>query len=293
MPRWTTALFLLTAVSAVAQDAPPPAPAPDAVPATAPAAPGPPPETVTGPLRAELTGMAETRRWFRDPPKTGGESEVMLQMRLCGDRLSDVARAGRPLFDVAVDEAGHSMLRPEGYTDREKTETFRIRSSPESLRERGLTMSARLLAASRGAKTATLRGSMRIIRAAGPSEDVVIESPAVFRGKRVEHPRLAGLDIEIDIVSNDKVPTIPPGQFALAVLMGKNMERVKGLEFHDPWLTRLRMNPRNMQTSDGETVAVYTFPDPATLENSLMVVEVWPQVEDFQLPIELKDIPLP
>ncbi|MBK8914265.1 MAG: hypothetical protein IPM64_06620 [Phycisphaerales bacterium] len=286
-------LILFSAALAVAQDAPPPAPPAEPATAVAPTEPGPPPETVTGPLRAELTGMAETRRWFREPPKTGGESEVMLQMRLSGDRLSDIARAGRPLFDVAVDDTGHSMLRPEGYTDREKTETFRIRSTPESLRERGLTMSARLLAASRGAKTATLRGSMRIIRAAGPSEDVVIEGPTAFRGKRVEHPRLAEMDIEIVIVANEKVPTIPPGQFALAVQMGKNMERVKGLEFHDPWLARLRMNPRNMQTSDGEAVAVYTFPDPATLENSLMVVEVWPQVEDFLLPIEMKDIPLP
>lgn len=268
---------------------------PSAAPAPAATPPGDAPsETLTGPLRAEVIGIIETRRSLPNAAaRAGGESELIVQMRLCGEHLPEIARAARPYFTEAVDETGRSLLPESGYTEQDRTETFRIRASIESLRERGLTMGPKLQAAARAASKFSLKGKMRLIRAGGPTEDIVISSPAELRGQTLDHPRLRELGIQIALVAPGRLPSTPGGQTAIAVEQIGKVEQVKSIEFYDAWLQRIRVNPRNAKTTDDKQVSMWVFPDTAASENLQMVVEVWPQVEDFELPIEIKDISLP
>lgn len=302
------ALLACTSLFAAAQPAgvgkpaaAPPAAAAPATPAAAtqdgaqvPAEPAATSEFITGPLRIEVFGVLDLRRWFAVPPKQGGESELQLQMRIAGEKLTEICRAGQPIFTEGVDDTGQSILKPEGYTDQQRTQTSRVTASPEVLRERGLQFLAKLAAPNRAAKTIkSLKGTMRLIRAVAPAEDILITNPIAQRGAMLDHPRLKELGIEVGVVANERIPNVQPGQAVLGIEQGAKMEQIKTIEIYDAWLTRVRTPARGAQTTDGKTITVYVLPDPAALENLSLVVQVWPKVEDAPFPIELTDIKLP
>lgn len=277
------------------QTTPPPAPAAQAAPTTQPAAtqPASAPSLLVGPLRLEITGMSESRVWVLNPQTGMPRSELLLQLRLVGERVPDVVRAGRVIFTEAVDDSGQALLRPDSYTEAERTETFRVRSNPDVLRERGLAMNTRLDATSRSAKSLrTLKGGLRVIMAS-TSEDVAIPNPRQWEGKVVEHPRLKELGIELKVLAAGNPSSVPHTLGTITLATSKNQEYVKGIEFFDAWMARMRASARNAQSNEGEPVVVYQLGDQQLTENSQMIIQVFPKIEDVRVPIELENVALP
>lgn len=274
---------------ALLQTPPAPTPQPTSQPTTTSA-----PSLLEGPMRVEIVTIGDTRRQYYIPMSGAVQgNDFQMQLRLVGDRTADVTRTGRVIFSEAVTDNGENLIKPTTYSEQDRTETFRVRVTPDSLRERGIGLGTRIEAPSRHAATIkSAKGTLKV-SLAKDSEDVIIKNIASLRGKEIDHPRLKELGIVIRVLPEGNPKNLPAGSNSVAFEFGEGQDSLRNIEFYDTWMTKIRAQPRNMQTNEGKPCVGVTLGDNLSLEDTSMIVQVYPKIETVDLPVELKDVPLP
>jgi hypothetical protein len=258
----------------------------------------PPPSTQRydeGPLRVEVVALMEARMKNLDPqPGTPRDSEMRIQFRVQGVGVDKIVRFGNIILEEVVDDTGRALLRPDQYTESDRTALRPMAAPPERLREAGLLMMGRTEAASRNARTLkTLRGTVRIVLAERAPEQVTIDSIVTKVGP-LEDTRLAAAGVQLRVLPADELetaPTAPNKAFLLQYVAGRSA--VKGATFYDASLRQIRARESETRTRSGETVFQYLIDEKLWSPDTQLVLEVYPQVEEKSIAIDLTDFELP
>ncbi len=246
-----------------------------------------------GPLAVAVVAIFDARYWFEHTRTGTRESEMRMQIRISGEDIKKIVRAGEVIFTEVVDDTGKSLVDPQSYTEEQKTQTRPVNAAPERLREQGLMTGTRFGSPARGAKTVKLVGSVRVVKAAD-REEVTIDNPLQYVGQTIENPRLKELGIEVKVVPVAELPGSPPPadqMIALQYLRGD--QQIAGIKLLDGWMKPVRYRERPMNTMSGDPVAAYLAQGSALDENTQLVLEVFPHVEETEVKINLDAVRLP
>ncbi len=247
-----------------------------------------------GPMRVELVAIMEGRyRFIETPPGGARPSEMQLQFRVVGERLTEVAKYGKVILTELVDDTGKSLIKPDSYTAEDRSNLRLAGLPPERLRESGLQLVQRADASERaGRKIKTMKGAVRVILA-GKYDEVTLINPGAATGKSIDDQRLKDLGIDIRIVPLDDLPNPPPPGRSIAVQIKTKPENVRNIAFHDAWMKPMRTREMPVTLKDGSSATVYGIMGGEFNADTQMVVQVFQSVEDLQVPLDLKDIDLP
>ena len=246
-------------------------------------------------LRIELLTINETRRAYRVPPPnpempTNSTAQIMLTIE--GPRVPEIFRYGSPVFEIVVDDTGQSMMEGVTYRD-EIREATRFPNARQKSGQVPVMVIGNLSASARGAKTIkTGRGTVKVVLAT-ESEEVTIENPLRFRGKIIEHPRLLELGVEISVLPRGDPENIPVNEQYLVVQFKRGFMRIKNLKFYDGWMRETRSRGSVGKTVAGEECFIYQILNGRLTEDAHLVVNVYPKIEVYQLPIVLDGEALP
>lgn len=247
-----------------------------------------------GELRAEITAMREMRFSIDDPALAGRfRSELALQVRVAGTPLPRIVRHGNLLLTEVVDDTGHALVTDETYSEADRT-TTRPQAIPLArLQSEGLLLATRCEVSQRGAKELRrLRGEVQLFLA-DEAETVTIVNPFQYVGRIVEHPRLAELGIEIEVVAPERLQSTPPANRTIVLQYKSRPEQVKSALFYDGWMRQLPARDTVVQTRDEQNATMFYF-DVGQINNEIQLVfEVHPKVEEIRLPIDLTSVALP
>jgi len=249
-----------------------------------------------GPMRIELLRLQERRFKFFVVPvgaeATLPESDLGLFVRLAGRRTKHVHRIGRLIVTEVTDDTGQA-LSPMDQPTAEQEGWTRVVAGPEKLTGQGLTLEARLKAPGRAAtKLAKVRGWARVIYAKD-SEEITINNPLQYEGKLIEHPRLRELGIEIKVLPRGSVPNVPNDDSHLVLQFLNHMEWLRAIDVQDAWMQNMRQRVNAVSTAEGETCYVYQLVNGRLSEETSLLIQAFPEVEDVRFPVELDNIELP
>lgn len=254
--------------------------------------PAPPaPSLLVGPVRVELQSVQESRSaTFLDTKTT--ESSLTLQFRVVGEKLTAVARFGPPVITEIVDDSGASLLDPKIDAPRNDAITRRLSMSPQQLERVGISLTATALGPRREARQIkSLRGTVRLVNAS-QKESIYVDHPRGVQGQMLTHPRLKELGVEVRVLEAGDPARTANSKRHVGLRFLKGGERLHDVAFCDPWLRPLRSKGWDMKTNAGEDCLVYVT-DADLGEEHVMVIELYTDIEDIRLPIELHDLPLP
>lgn len=285
---------LLVLLQAPAQPATPPPPA-TTQPAGQPAEPPAPPLVYdSGPLRAEITAMREIRLKYLDSAeRSAAESNYAIQVRIAGDKLGKIKRFGSLILSEAVDDKGGAMVKPDTYKEEERT-AMRPQMMPiERLREQGLLVATRCSASSRGSsRIAKLKGTIKLVMAE-TTDKLTLLNPYQYVGKTIDDPRLAELGIEIKVLPVEEIEQPLQAQRSLVVQIVSKPENIQSVAFFDGAMQPVRHRENPLKTKSGADVTVYNLDGGSFTNETSMVLEVHPQVEIVELPVEVENLDLP
>jgi hypothetical protein len=247
-----------------------------------------------GPLRVELLAMREIRFSATDPEMAAKlRSELGMQFRIRGERIAQIVRQGTLIFSELVDDTGQSLLDPNTYSEADKMTTRVVQLPPDRLRSDGLIVMTRNNPSTRGSQKLTkARGSIRLILAE-QTEKLTIESPMQFYGKVIADPRLQALGMEIRIVPLDELENPPPAERALVLQFVAKGDLLQRASFNDGTMRPLPARDQAVTTKSGQPCQLYYFDATPFNDETQMVLEIHPQIDDVQLPIELDGLKLP
>jgi hypothetical protein len=247
-----------------------------------------------GPLRGAVVALYDARFWFAEGMPGGRESSLQMRVRVWGEKITGVVRYGMVIFDEAADDTGKSLVGPETYTEEERTQMRPANQPAEFLREHGLILAARVDTPNRAAQTVKLRGSARLILAP-EQEEITIDNPLQYLGKTLDHKRLTELGIEVRLVPAEEIAdTAPPPTERMPILeYVKGRDRVNKVSFHDAEMKERRHRERPMKTKDDKAVVGYAIVSGALDENSQLVLQVFPEIEEVRVPVEAEALKLP
>ncbi|MCG3126544.1 MAG: hypothetical protein CHACPFDD_01391 [Phycisphaerae bacterium] len=257
---------------------------------TGPPAP-PAPSLLVGPVRVELQSVQESRSATLLDPKSS-ESTLTFQFRVVGEKLPAVARFGPPVITEIVDDTGASLLDPKIDGPRNDAVTRRLSMSPQQLERIGISLTATALGPKREARhIKSLRGTVRLVNAS-KKESVYFDHPRGLQGQPLAHPRLRELGVEVRVLDAGDPARTANSKRHVGLRFLKGGERLHDVAFCDPWLRPLRSKGWDMKTNAGEDCLVYVT-DSDLGDEHVMVLELYTDIEDVRLPIELHDLPLP
>jgi len=247
-----------------------------------------------GPLRAEFVAMREVRLRAADPELAARlDSDLRIQVRVMGERLTEVSRYGTFILKELVDDQGKSLIDADTYTEDEKTLTRPLNFAAERMRASGLALTTRTKPASRGAEVLKrARGSIRLILAKG-TENVTVVNPTQYYGKTIENPRLAELGIEIEVVSTDDLENAPPANRCVVIRHKTKPLHVHGVKFLDGWMRPVSARENLVETKAGDKCQLFYFDSGILSDEMQMVLELHEEVEDIEVPIVLDGLELP
>jgi len=247
-----------------------------------------------GPLRLELLAMREIRFSATDPEMAARlRSELGMQFRLQGERITQVVRQGNLIFTELVDDTGLALLDLDTYTEAERTTTRAVPVPPERLRSEGLVLTTRNKPSARGARTlAKVRGALRLILA-DKTESITIENPLQFYGQPIVDPRLTALGMEVAILPNEELENAPPGNRCLLLHFKTKADHLQRATFHDGAMKPIPVRDTPVTTRSGVQCQMYYFDAAAFNDEMQLVLEVHPQIEDVLVPVELENVNLP
>lgn len=251
----------------------------------------------TGPMKAEVTAMFDARYWYADEQQGARPSELRLQIRVAGDKITKVVRFGDMIFTEAVDSQGNVLLDPAKYTEEEKTQTRPLNLPPARLKETGLLLPGQMTSPARAAESIKLHGTVRLILAEN-KEEIAIDKPLQYVGKTLEHPRLKELGIEVRIIAPEALTVgegeeVPEAKRTYVMEYVNGQPKIHAVRFHDAWMKPMRTRERPMQTKDEHAVIGHVIIGGELDENAQLVLDVYPEIQDLQVPLKADALPLP
>ncbi len=260
----------------------------------------PPPEPTTqptydeGPLRAELVAMREIRFSATEPELAARlKSEMGMQFRIRGERITQIVRFGNLIFSELVDDTGQSLLDPDTYSEADRTSTRPITMPAERLKTDGLIVTTRNKPSTRGAIGLTrVQGSIRVVIAPN-TEKLTVADPLQYYGKSIIDARLKLLGIEIEIVPIDQIENAPPANRGLVLRYTANGEHVQRASFYDGNMRLIPTRDSPVTTKSGEQAQLYYFDASPLNDEAQLVLELLPQVDEVQVPVEMDGLKLP
>lgn len=258
---------------------------------TQPTAPIAPP---TGPMRVELLTLMESRvRNIEPRPGTENQSAVRFQVKITGERLPEVVRAGRLVVEEAKDDTGKDVIDPEFLKEREKTVTTQVTMNSRILQQGYLPSETRLLNSPRAAQAlSVVRGYVNLVYGK-ETEDVVVENPLRFEGGVIDHPRLKELGIELRVMKLGEEAKEPGDGRGIAIKFTDGEDNVRGVDFFDGWYRRMNTRPRVGKTDDDKRYTYFAVGSGKLDQDCSMVVVVYPKIERQSLPFKFENVELP
>ncbi|MCK4340741.1 MAG: hypothetical protein KAY37_03345 [Phycisphaerae bacterium] len=247
----------------------------------------------TGPLRVEINAMRDTRTvYFDSEERSATDSYFAMQVRVRGERLKEIKSFGNLILTELVDETGRSLLDDDTYTEEQKTMMRRMTVPEKRLKEFGLQVATRAKLGAREAQhLKTVRGTIRLIMA-DKTEKYTILDPLQYFGKTIEDSRLEELELEVRIVPPDEFEHPTPNQCLVLQFKTKG-EYVAGVTFFDGHMRQMPVRERQAITKSEDACTAYCF-QKAEFDNEMqLVLEVYPELEDIQLPLEAENVKLP
>ena len=256
--------------------------------------PGADPAYDQGPLTVEFVAMREMRLRTNDPDLAARmQPDLRMQFRVQGERLSKISRYGNLVLTELVDDTGQSLIDPEALKDLD-ADTTRVNTfGAERLRTNGLLVTTRHEPAARAAHVLSkVRGEIRLI-IADETEQLTIDDPFQFLGGKIEHPRLAELGIELEVMPAEQFDNSPPADRCLLLHHLAKAEHVRKVSFADGWMRPLRARAGSLTSRSGVKCQSHYF-DAGPLTNELqLVLEIHPTIEDVRLELNLDGLELP
>jgi hypothetical protein len=248
-----------------------------------------------GPLKAEIDAMREVRTAYADSAERSAmESNFAMRLRLQGEKIKHIVRLGNVILTNVVDDTGHSMVDPNLYTAQDQTMMHPAQQIPaDQLAHDGLRLGAKANLPARGARQIKLlKGTIRLVLA-DKTEKITILNPLQFLGRRIVDPRLKQLGLEIEFMSPTAFSQPPPADRTIILRYQTKPDNVQSVAFFDGNMQPMRYRETHIATAAGEDCSAYMFDAPAFNDEMQLVLEVHPEVEDIQMPIEAANVPLP
>lgn len=263
-------------------------------PAQEPASPPAAPTYDEGPLRVEIMAMREIRYSATDPEMAARlKSEFGMQLRIRGERITQVVRQGNMIFTELVDDTGLNLVDADTYTEQDKTMTRPVMVPAERLRSDGLVLTTRNKPSARGARTLKqVRGSIRLALA-DKTETLTIDNPGQFVGGTIEDPRLKEMGVEIRVLPADQLENPPPANRCLVLQYATKGDNIQKVSFFDGKLVQVPARETPMTTKSGEACVLQYFDATPYNEEVQAVFEIHPTVEEVNVPFEMDDVALP
>jgi len=252
------------------------------------------PTTQEGPMRVELMGLREIREAYLSPrAERPARSRLQLGMVMAGARLKEVVKVGNVIFTEVVDETGKSLIGPDTYDEKKRTSLGPVQVTLEVIMRGGLRLVSDLEPANRKAATiAKMKGTLRVLYAT-EMEEITIVDPRELMGTIIVHPRLKELGIEIRVMPAGDPRTVPPRGTFISLQFLTKEDHIRGVEFCDAWMKPMLTRPRTMKTNADEDCMVYQVSRGKLDVDSQMVIQLYPVLEEAQIPVEFNDVPLP
>jgi hypothetical protein len=89
------------------------------------------------------------------------------------------------------------------------------------------------------------------------------------------------------------VQNAPPSERSLVIYLKANGDRVQGVSFFDGWMRPMPARETSTTKTTGEGCQLYYFDAPTFNDEMQFVLEVHPQIEELQVPVDLKNVDLP
>jgi len=269
-----------------------PTTAPATQPATQPAAVAAPFDE--GPLRIQLMAIREERLTVTEPaPMTSGmESNFQMRAHLQGERVRQISRYGNLILTELVDDTGQSLIDEKTYAGVDTSLMRPMTLPPERLATTPLTLGVRTNVAARAARTLKLRGTVRVILA-DKTEKLTIDNPMQYYGKDVEDARLREYGIVIHVVSHDQLKAPPPTPQSIVLQFKAKPNNIRQVAFSDGTMRPIRTRDSSTVTLADEPCTLYSLEDGAFTDETQLVLDVHPTIEDIQLPFEVQNLELP
>lgn len=245
----------------------------------------------SGPMRIEPLAMFDNRSWT-----LGHETSAKLQfqVKLTGERLGQIVRAGKLYMQELVTDTGESLLRTNTYRPRDADATQAVYVTSRTLRQGYLPRAEEFKSPSRVAqKIAKARGYINVAYAPGIVE-ILIRNPLQFQGGILEHPKLRELGIEIEVldVKEDDAP-LDTANRGIAMNITREPDKIRDINFYDGWLRQIPARGRKKKGEDDKGYMYYQLGKGNLDEDSYLVLTVFPSIETQKIAFELDDLPLP
>jgi len=270
-----------------------PTTAPATQPATQPAAVAAPFDE--GPLRIQLMAMREERLHVIEPSPmmSGMESNLQMRAHLQGERVRQISRYGNLILTELVDDTGQSLIDEKTYAGVDTSLMRPMTLPPERLATTPLTLSVRTNVAARAARTLKLlRGTVHVILA-DKTDKLTIDNPMQYYGKDIEDARLKEYGIVIHVVSYDQLKAPPPTPQSIVLQFKAKPNNVRQVAFSDGTLRPIRARDSSTVTLADEPCTLYSLEDGAFTDETQLVLDVHPTIEDIQLPLKVENLELP
>ena len=254
-----------------------------------------PPRYDQGDLRVTLSIMYEQRfKFLEEFPGRLPESTMMMRMRLAGEGITNLVRVGNVVPETAVDEAGKDLASEDMQSEEYRNYTRTINARPQQLAEGGWPLQLQLAPTARGAEKLKEMSGYVLALFADETEDIVILDPLSFSGKKIEHPRLAELGIDLAVLPPGNPPAVRDNEQVVALQPGAGAEKIAEIKFLDAWLRPIHTRPpREMPTNEGDMAMVYQTVNTPLQAEMQMVVTVHPNIRTEKVEFSFTDVELP
>jgi len=253
-----------------------------------------PDQPLLGPMRLEPLRLIDNRVWAADPkPDQPGGSALKVQVKLTGERLPEVVRAGQFVIESAVDDTGAELVDPEAIKPRQRDVTQAITMNPRTLKQGFLLKEGSLNSPARSATNIkALRGYVNVVYAT-ETEDVVIDNPLQFEGGLVANPRLSEIGVQVRVLKLGEEADEPGDGRGIAIKFTEGEEAVRGVGLYDGWYRRLNARPRAGKTDDEKRYTYFAVAGGRIDADSQMIISVFPNIEREKVEFTGADLRLP
>ncbi len=247
-----------------------------------------------GPMRIESYGILETRVSFggQAPPPRAPAPSLRFQLKLTGERLTDLIRVSPVFLDEVVDDAGGKLYEPKPRTAEDETETALV-DVATNLPVGYWPLYTECNAAGRNAKRlARMRGFVTAVFGRD-TEDIAIENPMQYEGRYLEDPRLSAAGVKIKVLKFGEDIQAPADGKTIALRYEDGKNNLKLTAFYDDWMKRMPARGRPAKTEAGDGYTLFSVPRGQFSEDTTLVVTIYKDIKIEKLPFDFTDVELP
>ncbi len=231
-----------------------------------------------GPMRVEPVAVMESRLWLKDGDRSD-RSRLAVQCRVTGERLTNVVKMGRLIFEELKDDTGAVLISGDDLNEAQRERMRDMQITPQILQAGGVLLAANAELPARAATKLIGSGYVQVAYSSAV-EEIMIDNPLRFAGGTIDHPRLTELGVKIRVPKAGDEIDLPKGDKSLPLDILEGQEKLESVQLYDAWFRLLKTRPKQIKDKNDKPVAVYDVLAGADIsEDTQLVLRLYANVE--------------